>query len=197
MIDLYRFSKSDCVTENCLFSFYLGSCFLWINLVMFTTAIDPTRQSKCVTNEHILQVAVFNSEQTPRYTSTFLYSLRTSAGRPDFEHLDKLRLMHYRGTRAGSHVRMPRERFKKRNSVYNECYPDELGCIRRVESTFRIPRHSTPPKARVLTDCMKYTTHSTPGHNVVNINISSALFNAPSVYIMHQIYTRFTLSLCE
>ena len=147
--------------------------------------MSTSRQSNCVTNDHSPQVAVFNSEQTLRYTSTFLYSLRTSAGRPDFEHLDKLGLLHYRGTRAGSHVRMRRERFKERNSVNNECYPDELGCIRRAESTFRIPRHPTPPKARVLTDCMKYSTRSTPGQNVVNINISSALFNAPSVYIIN------------
>ena len=158
-------------------------CFMWINIVMSTVAIVSTCQSSDVMNERVQLGYGRNFEPTPRYSRSMLYSLRASAGRPDLGHLDKLGLLYYRGTRAGRHVCMRRERFNERVRMWiNECDTDDSGCIRRVETTFRIPRRKSPTSVRVLTDCVKYATHD---HSGKNSNISITPFSAPNVYIIN------------
>ena len=94
---------------RCLLIVVLRS-LLWITVHMSSVAI----QSTCQSNDVIL-----NFGNARCYTRADLYSLRSSAGRPDLDRLDSLGLLRYRGTRAGRHVRMRRERRERREREYH------------------------------------------------------------------------------
>ena len=134
---------------RCLLLLNLGSLSCIID-IMFDDAI----QSMCQSNNVINGCTSFTcSREIPSYSRAHLYSLRTSAGRPDYVGLDRLHqlgIMTYRGTRTGHHVRLRRERLNERARIYNdENILDELGHIRCVQSAFRARRRASLP-SRVL-----------------------------------------------